>query len=111
MKKTQIIAVGVIILGLLCKFMHWPGGSILLIIGTLLLYIYSCIFLFNNEKEKIHSIYNFLVTLITTYILFRIQFWPSSKMIFFIVISLGLVYLFFQITRKSYNRKNQMYTF
>ncbi|MDP4226337.1 MAG: hypothetical protein Q8907_10025 [Bacteroidota bacterium] len=83
MKKLLISALASLLLGLVFKFPHIPGASLLLIIGALLLFIYSVIFFFKNKKEKlVESLKNLSFSFLTIYLLFRIQFWYGGPVIF-----------------------------
>jgi len=83
MKKMQIIAWTTFLIGLVFRLLHFPGAGIISLLGTLLLFIHSIIFLFKNAKTNLptsflHLSYSFL----TIYVLFRFQYWSCGPMIF-----------------------------
>ena len=78
----QIIAWTTFSLGLVVKLLHYPGASILLLLGTLLLSIHSIIYLCKNAKTNLSiSFLHLSYSLLTIYILFRFQYWSCGPMI------------------------------
>jgi len=83
MKKIQIIAWTIFIIGLIFRVLHYPGTFVIPVLGTLLLIIYSLIYLVKNAKTNLpNSFLHLSYSLLTTYILFRLQFWSCGPMIF-----------------------------
>jgi hypothetical protein len=83
MKKLQIIAWALFSLGFIFRLLHYPGTAIISLIGTLLLLIHSIIYLSKNAKTNLPTSFLHLsFSLLTTYILFRFQYWSFGPMIF-----------------------------
>jgi len=102
MKGLRITAWSFFGIGLLFKSMHWPGGSVLAILGALLLLIFSSIHFIKNKKEgKVDSFINLSVALATTYLLFRIQYWSFANVIFIVNLLSILLVLVAVIRSKS----------
>jgi hypothetical protein len=81
-KKLQIIAWISLLLGLIMKFPHYPGASLLLLIGTLLLFIHSILFFIKNIKTNLpDSFLHFAFSIWTVYLLCRIKYWSCGPMI------------------------------
>lgn len=100
MKKLQIIAWTILIIGLVFRLLHYPGTSVISLLGTLLLIIHSIIYLFKNARTNLPtSFLHVSYSLVTIYILFRLQYWPVGPMIlgyslFFIIVSLVTISCF-----------------
>jgi hypothetical protein len=92
MKKTMIISGAIsafgMTFGIFFKFMHWPGASVLILLG-----IFSASFLFlpllftlkakekQNTKDKVVLFIGALAaSLVSLSILFKIQHWPYANM-------------------------------
>lgn len=106
MKKIMItsgtFSAATMILGILFKFMHWPGASVLLIlgIGTSSLIFLPLLFILKSKdrqqtKDKIILAFGVLSgILLSLSILFKIMHWPYSMILgYSAVISLGLILL------------------
>lgn len=107
MKKLLLIAWVMFIIGLFFRLLHYPGASVILVLGTLLHIIHSVIYLAQNAKSNlVMSFLHLSYASITTYILFRLQYWPGGPMImgfslFFIIVLLITLYYFkLQLTSK-----------
>ena len=82
MKKLLIIGITVLLIGLIFRFLHFPGGAILLLTGNALILIHSLIFLVQNSKKNItQSFFYFSFSFISIYSFFRLQFWPTGPFI------------------------------
>jgi hypothetical protein len=108
MKKLQIIAWTIFIIGLVFRLLHYPGTAVLALLGTLLLLIHSIIYIAKNAKTNLpNSFLHLSYTLATIYILFRLQYWPVGPMIlgyslFFIFVLLVTISCFvLLITNKT----------
>jgi hypothetical protein len=94
MKKLQIIAWTIFIIGLVFRLLHYPGTSVISILGTLLLVIHSILYLVKNAKTNLPTSFLHLsYSLLTVYLLFRLQYWSCGPMIlgyslFFIIVLL-----------------------
>ena len=115
MKKMQIIAWTSFLIGLVFKLFHLSGGGIILLLGTLLLLIHSIVYLFKNAKTNLpisflHLSYSFL----TTYALFRVQYWSCGPRIFgfplLFIIALVVVLICFILHFKN-NKLPQIFLF
>jgi hypothetical protein len=108
MKKLQIIAWTIFIIGLVFRLLHYPGITVLSLLGTLLLLIHCIIYIAKNAKTNLPTSFLHLsYTLATIYILFRLQYWPVRPMIlgysaFFIIVLLVTISCFvLHITNKT----------
>ncbi len=108
MKKLQIIAWTIFIIGLVFRLLHYPGTSIISILGTLLLIIHSIIYLVKNAKTNLpNSFLHLSYSLMTTYVLFRLQYWSFGPMIlgysllFIIVLLLTITCFILHITNQT----------
>jgi|GEM_PF-1042665 len=85
MKKIQIIAWTTFLIGIVFKFLHYPGASLLLLLGALLLFIHSIIYLCKNAKTNLPiSFLHLSYSILTIYVLFRFQYWPGCSLLFLI---------------------------
>lgn len=102
MKKMQIIAWAVFLLGFILKLIHIPGASLTLVLGTLLLVIHSIIYLCKNAKTNLSTSFLHLsYSLLTVYILFRFQYWSGFSLLFLIVLFVTLFCFFLLFKNKS----------
>jgi len=82
MKKLLIIAWSIFIIGILFRLFHFPGPSLLLILGTFLLVVHSVIFMVKNAQTDLPNAFLHLsYALLTVYLLFKIQYWSCGPMI------------------------------
>ena len=98
MKIVEKILIGITLLGLVIKLVHWPGGNILLVLGlgTLsLFYPVAAYFLFSPQKQieangitfKQTSAARVVLSLVTGFcmpvavigLLFKIMHWPGAS--------------------------------
>lgn len=106
MKKTMIVSgtfsAAVMSLGIFFKFMHWPGASILIILGIAVSSLLFLPLLFTlKAKEKQHTkdkitlaIATLAGTLISLAILFKVMHWPGANLLGTIFVGLMvLVYI------------------
>ena len=106
MKKTMIISgmfsASAMILGIIFKFMHWPGASALIILGIVASsLIFLPLFFLLKAKEKTKSTDKLILglgtlsgILMSLSILFRVMHWPFGFNLGIIsIVVLGLVFL------------------
>jgi len=116
MKKMQIIALITFLLGVVFKLLHYPGGALILLLGTLLFFVHSIIYLFKNAKTNLpmsflHLSYSFL----TMYLLFRFQYWScgprifGSPLLFLIVLFVTLTCFVLLFKNKSQFKFSQIF--
>jgi GldL N-terminal domain len=108
------------LIGAFFKMMHWPGASVVLLLGFLLVTFVFLPFYFvlsyKEQTEKPKLIFPIIGYLTLTFILigaiFKIMHWPGANII--IVISLGIVIVGFvplytvQIFKKTSGRKTNI---
>jgi len=83
MKKLQIIAWSIVVIGLLFRLFHYPGTAIVSILGTLLLVIHAVIYLVKQNKTNLPgALVHLSIALMTVYFLFRLQYWSCGPDIF-----------------------------
>ena len=83
MKKLQIIAWIIFLIGVVFRLLHYPGGGIILTLGTLLLLVHSIIYLSKNAKTNLPTSFLHLsFSFLTAYVLFRFQYWPCGPSFF-----------------------------
>lgn len=106
MKKTMIVSgtfsAAVMSLGIFFKFMHWPGASVLIILGIAVSSLVFLPLLFTlKAKEKQHTkdkitlaIATLAGALISLAILFKVMHWPGANLMGTIFVGLMiLVYI------------------
>lgn len=82
MKKLQIIAWIIFIIGIIFRLLHYPGTAVISLLGTLLLVIHSIIYLVKNANTNLPSTFLYLsYSFLTVYVLFRLQYWSCGPMI------------------------------
>jgi hypothetical protein len=102
MTKFYKIALSLLIVGLLFKFLHIHFNGLLLTLGGILLFIHSIIFLANNFKMKLLECLGFLTfSTLSVYLIFRIQYWRFSQILLLITILLTVIWLIVFISSKS----------
>lgn len=126
MKKTEVVLLIILSIGLLFKFFHYPGGNILMILSLMILSIIYCYFsfaFFNNillkkvlKKESYVGISALRiigaiivgVSISTTLvgILFKMMSWPGADVQLLVgAFSLTpiLIIVLFKVARTKYN--------
>lgn len=94
MKTFLITSWTLFTIGLILRSLIIPGGSIILILGTLLLIIHSVINLIKKAKTNLPSaLLHLSFSFITTYILFRLQYWYCGPSILIFPLLFILVFL------------------
>ena len=82
MKKLHIIAWIICLLGFVFKFPHYPGASLLMIFGVILLLIHCVLFFIKNKHEKLPEAFLHLALVVMTlYLICRLNFWNCGPMI------------------------------
>lgn len=122
MKKILLISGGVssavLFLGLLFKFMHWPGAAVMLVFGVTILSLVFLPLMFTLKiKEEKHikdkviiGIGTFSAILISLGILFKVMHWPGANAMvssaFLILVLLFLPIYFFAGIRNPETKVN-----
>lgn len=104
--NTEKAAIGIALLGTLFKLQHWPGASILLVIGlsTLaMLYFPMGFYFLTNQSEKIAAaVSGMFLSFVPLGILFKVQHWPGASVILTVaMVTVPLVYLALFFLRKK----------
>lgn len=126
MKNTMIrsgsLATLLLVLGLVFKFMHWPGASVMLLVSILLfsLLFLPLVFLLTNKDPKVSTarwsagIGIAAGMSISLGILFKVMHWPYANMLIlcalFIIVFLFLPIYFFSGIRNPETKVNTMVT-
>lgn len=106
MKKTMIISgtfsATSMSLGILFKFMHWPGASVLILLGIVACSLVFLPLFFTVKVKEQQSMKDQLIIglgvlsgiLMSLSVLFKVQHWPyANKMAILSLIILGLIFL------------------
>lgn len=105
MKKTMmmsgVIAVSMLSIGLILKFLHMPGAAVLLVCGIFLLsFLFLPLMMILRLKEKTETTDKLLVILgvfsaitMSLGVLFKIMYWPMANMLAMISL-LNLLFIF-----------------
>lgn len=96
--NTEKAVIGIALVGTLFKLQHWPGASILLVIGLsslATLYFPMGFYFLTNKSEKIAAaVSGLFLSLVPIGIMFKVQHWPgASVMLSAAMVSVPLVYL------------------
>jgi len=99
MKKLYVSAWSILAIGVLFKIIHYPGAAFLPLLGTILLTIYSLLYLIKNYKTDTAGIFfHFATTAITAYLVFRLNFWEVALPMFRLAFILGAIAIVAGIT-------------
>ncbi len=121
MKKTMmvsgVISVSMLSLGLILKFLHMPGASILLVSGIFLMsFLFLPLMMILRLKEKAETTDKLLVILgvisaitMSLGVLFKIMYWPMANMLAMISL-LNLLFIFLPFYFYSGMRKPETKT-
>ena len=90
------------IVGMMFKVMHWPGASVLLVLGLgalafcfLPFYGYSVLYKLSDNKSKAAGLFgSALFMSIALGALFKIQHWPGASMFLFLAFALLVLLVF-----------------
>jgi hypothetical protein len=100
MKK--LIGILIFVIGLFFKFQHYPGASLLLIVGCLVSLIITIVDLVSSRKEWKLLLSNSLILLT---FLFKIQYWNYSQYVFLLAVLVGSICLTSLFVNKELSRK------
>lgn len=97
--KTEKVFGGIILVGLIFKFMHWPFAGPLLVIGlgTLsMLYLAAGFYFFSDENIKrqnlaLSIVSGFALSSACSGILFKLMFWPIGGALIMAVITVPTI--------------------
>ena len=103
MKKVQIIAYGIFLIGLILKFFHFPKNTIIIMIGVLLMLLVNFITAFNKKYDKLHVINGFAITFWFILILFTVKFWPLDNQLLLITRLLTIISIVYSYKSKKLN--------
>jgi hypothetical protein len=107
MKVFRICSWALLIIGLVFKMLHWPGGSLITVVGTTLLFVHSLIFLgLNANRQLTQSLMNVTVAIWMIYLMFRVQYWSNSQSFLLIAIALTIASTFCYILIKEKPKKS-----
>jgi hypothetical protein len=104
--NAEKAAIGIALVGTFFKLQHWPGASIMLVIGlsTLaMLYFPMGFYFLTNKSEKIAAaVSGLFLSLVPLGIMFKVQHWPgASAMLTAAMITVPMVYLALFFMRKK----------
>lgn len=101
MKKFYLTSWIVFLLGLLFKFLHYPGGGILLTLGSLLLVIHCIIHFTKFAKTDLPlTLLYASIAFITVYLFGRLQYWAFAKPFFLVAFLLSLATIILLFVKK-----------
>ena len=101
MKTLFRISLITFLTGLTFKFLHIHFNGLLLSLGGLLLLIHSSIHLIKFAKSNLILSLNYLIfTLITVYLITRIQYWSFARIVFPITVLLSIIWLIIFLNKK-----------
>lgn len=103
MKAEKGITIAFIV-GLVFKYLHWPGGSQILIISLSILaiiYCFGAIYFFSDKTIKNQNLLltifsGFFLAFIPIGVLFKLQYWPGAD--FSLLLGIFLAIIIFSIT-------------
>jgi hypothetical protein len=104
MKPLKIIGYIFFALGVICKFMHYPGAAVFMFLGVVLFCV--CVFLSfivknkNTGKAKPDFV-GLAVLFLFIYFLFRLQFWPSQTIFWILAGVASIVAIILFIRNKN----------
>lgn len=116
MKATGLIAPVLMGFGSLFKVFHWPGGSVLLVLGFLtlcLVFLPTSVYVLYKETRSNKNVLTYLTGFIAAFaftlgVLFKVQHWPASGILLvvgeFMLIALFLPALLAQSIRNVSDR-------
>ena len=113
MKIEKIICL-TFILSLIFKLLHWPGGSVLMILSVLflvLLYFPLGFYIFNEDKKRLKEnigisfIFGWFLSISLVGILFKLMLWPGSKSMLIIGFASSLI--LFIVASMLKNKRNE----
>ncbi|UTW62173.1 hypothetical protein KFE98_19550 [bacterium SCSIO 12741] len=125
-RMVEIACFSFFVIGFVMRLMHWPGGSLLLILSTLVVSIYYFPFglyvfgalakkrPFSSSHIKAAGVSRLLFTLATGFslatgmlgLLFKIQHYPGAEPLLNFTSILAFVLIFFGLIRRNSNNRN-----
>jgi hypothetical protein len=114
-KISGLIGSILIAIGLPFKAMHWPGAGIFILLGALLLAIYSLIYMFdrinnvNQSLEKAFIVF-FGITgiLMCLGFMFKVQHWPGAGWLLYGFCASYAIVVILSIFRMIYEKNNEL---
>ncbi len=87
MKIIYISIWAIFLVGLTLKFLNVVGGATFMSLGCLVLSIHSVIYFIKNSKTNVANCFLYLsISLVTVYLLFRLQFWANAQTVFLLTL-------------------------
>jgi len=115
MSKLRIASWLILIIGIIFDLLHVTGFSNLLVLGTLLSFVYSVVYLINNFKSNFQeSILNLTFSFWTLYLLVRFLYLPGGIYIagfpicFIIPVIFSIAYLYLYVINKVKFKVSQL---
>jgi hypothetical protein len=104
--NTEKAVIGIALVGTLFKLQHWPGASILLVVGlstlAMLYFPLGFYFLTNKSEKTVAAASGLFLSFVPLGIMFKVQHWPgASAMLTAAMITVPLVYLALFFMRKK----------
>ncbi|MGE0635898.1 MAG: hypothetical protein AB7G44_10135 [Bacteroidia bacterium] len=104
--NTEKAVIGIALVGTLFKLQHWPGASILLVVGlsslAMLYFPLGFYFLTNKSEKIVATVSGMFLSFVPLGIMFKVQHWPgASAMLTIAMITVPLVYLALFFMRKK----------
>lgn len=89
-------------LGVLSRFNHWPGGSILVVFSTLGLLVVSVGQIIEGiiRKNPVALLFNLTFNFLITFLMFRIQFWVGANLFMYVAVLLFIAALIVKFITK-----------
>lgn len=101
MRKLRLVGWLVFILGLLFRIFHFPFSSLLLLFGTLFIFVEAVHFFSKNAKDDLPKSMAILsIAFMTMFVLFRLQFWPFSQILLVCAVGVGMAWSYLQFRQK-----------
>jgi len=118
LKKLETGSITIALLGLLFKFLHWPGGSMMLImsLGTLSMYYFMLVQRMPGSTETeetdvvtalLVKIIGFALSIAAIGIMFKMQSYPGASLILYV--GVGSLALLGILTMLKYNKTRSPY--
>ena len=104
--NAEKTVIGIALVGTLFKLQHWPGASILLVIGlsglAMLYFPMGFYFLTNKAEKTIAAVSGLFLSFVPLGIMFKVQHWPGASVMLTVgMVTVPLVYLALFFLRKK----------
>lgn len=107
--KTEKIFASIFLAGVLFKFMHWPGGGVLIVLTLsflAILYMLGAFYFFSDKTIKqqnlpLSIVSGIFLSFSVLGVMFKLQYWPGSQAILFLASISALVLLIVTFRLKS----------